>query len=205
MQRSTRSPHPLSLPPQCVTLSDAAIIAHVRAGRTRYFDCIIVRYERKLRAYVTRLGLRADDAADVVQTVFVKALRNVDTFDPRKKLSPWLYRIARNETMNWFAARKRATTISIDDPDAAARVTQLQDDAASALDEWFAVQLRGMLREAIDELPAHYATVIRMHYFDDLSYKEIATALNKPVGSVGTLLHRAKKRLLRAVIASGKL
>lgn len=184
--------------------NDAAVIARVRAGQQQYFSCIIMRYEQRLHAYVRRLAPQRDDVDDIVQTVFIKALHNLDTFDARKKLSPWLYRIAHNETMNWLTARARRRTVSIEDlpPTAEAMVA---DDTTTALDEWFAAELRGALHDAVRALPAHYAAVIRMHYFDEMSYKEIAAALDKPVSSIGTLLRRAKKRLLGIVVASGKI
>ncbi len=183
---------------------DAAVIARVRAGEKQYFSCIIMRYERKLRAYVAQLAPRRDDVDDIVQTVFIKALNNVATFDARRTFSPWLYRIAHNETMNWLNARTRRRTVSLDDPQMSA-YAKIADDTETALDEWFAAELRGALHDAVRDLPVHYAAVIRMYYFDEMSYKEIAAALNKPVSSIGTLLHRAKKRLLTSVMQSGKL
>lgn len=185
--------------------TDAAIIKRVRAGQRQYFACIIMRYEQQLRAYVVRLTGRPDDADDVVQMVFIKALNNLTTFDARRRLSPWLYRIAHNETMDWLATHHRRRTLSIDDPVVGAHTATIADDTATALDGWFAAELRGALHAAVNELPEEYATVIRMHYFDDLSYKEIAAALDKPVSSVGTLLRRAKKRLLAIVVQSGKM
>ena len=192
-------------PQMCADVGDdAAVVARVRAGHQQYFSCIIMRYEKKLHAYVRRLAPQRDDVDDIVQTVFIKALHNLDTFDARKKFSPWLYRIAHNETMNWFNARARRRTVSIDDPATSAH-TMIADDTATALDEWFAAELRGALHDAVSDLPAHYAAVIRMHYFDDMSYKEIAAALDKPVSSIGTLLRRAKKRLLGIVVSSGRM
>ncbi len=184
--------------------NDAAVIARVRAGEEHYFSCIIMRYERKLRAYVTQLASRGDDVDDIVQTVFIKALDRLETFDARRKFSPWLYRIAHNETMNWLNAHTRRRTVSLDDPDLTEHA-QADHDTATALDEWIATELRGALHDAVGDLPEQYASVIRMYYFEEMSYKDIAVALQKPVGSIGTLLHRAKKRLLTNVIRSREL
>lgn len=186
-------------------LEDRTIIAQVQMGEYQYFDCIITRYEKCIFSYVLRFIKDPDEASDVVQIVFMKALRHIDSFDQERKLSSWLYRIAHNETMNWFARNERKRTVSIDELCQTKDVLGAADPTGTALEEWFHIELRDVLHDAVKQLPEQYADVIRMKYFEDRSYKEISEIVGKPVSSVGTLIRRAKKRLLVLVVRSGRL
>lgn len=186
-------------------LDDPAIINRVQKGEHHYFDCIITRYEKRIFSYVMRFINDPEEAHDVVQTVFMKALRHIDSFDPERKLSSWIYRIAHNETMNWFARNDRRRTVSIEELHQTKDMLDTADATRTALDEWFHIELQDVLHEAVAQLPKQYADVIRMKYFEDRSYKEISEILGKPVSSVGTLIRRAKKRLLVLVARSQRL
>lgn len=184
---------------------EGEIVAFVQKGEYEYFDCIITQYEKKIFAYVRRFVSDPDEAHDVVQIVFMKALRHIESFDRQRKFSSWLYRIAHNEIMNSFARNDRKNTVSIEDLQQSKDMIDSADPTETALDEWFHIELRDVLHDAVAQLPQQYADVIRMKYFEDRSYKEISDLLGKPVSSVGTLIRRAKKRLLVLVVRSGRL
>ncbi len=183
---------------------DNDVIMKVQNGDVDFFDCIIARYEQRIFRYIMRFVKNPDEARDLTQIVFIKALNHISTFDTEKKFSSWVYRIAHNETMNWLNRRNTNRTVSIDDVESGA-VHDIADSTHIALEEWFQVELRDALRDALEQMPAQYAEVLRMQYFDDKSYKEISDVLGKPVSSVGTLIRRAKKRLLVIVLKSKKL
>ncbi len=186
------------------TAPDNDVITKVQSGDVDFFDCIIARYEQRIFRYIMRFVKNPDEARDLTQIVFIKALNHISTFDTEKKFSSWVYRIAHNETMNWLNRRNTNRTVSIDDVESGA-VHDIADSTNMALEEWFQVELRDALRDALAQLPAQYAEVLRMKYFEDRSYKEISDVLDRPVSSVGTLIRRAKKRLLVIVLKSKKL
>ncbi len=186
-------------------MSDSNIILCVQRGNSNCFDLIINKYEQKLFYYVMRFVCNADESRDIVQNVFIKALKHIDSFDCDKKFSSWIYRIAHNETMNWFTRNKHRKCVSIDDDNEHGEFVNLSDTTATALDEWFQIELRDELHDAVAQLPEQYAQVIQLHYFEDKSYKEISKIVNKPTSSVGTLLRRAKKQLLKIVLESEKM
>ena len=146
----------------------------------------------------------ADEARDLVQNVFIKTLKHIDSFDCDKKFSSWIYRIAHNETMNYLTRNQHRKCMSIDDENAKKDCIDIAGAENTALGDWFQIELRDELHDAVGQLPEQYAQVIRLHYFEDKSYKEISEIINKPTSSVGTLLRRAKKRLLLIVIESEK-
>jgi len=183
-------------------MEDNDIILRVQEGNGDCFDEIIIRYEQKLFYYVMRFVGNTDEAHDIIQNVFIKALKHIDSFDCNKKFSSWIYRIAHNETMNWLTRNKHRKVISIDDDNDQKEFVDLSDKTNTALDEWFQIELRDELHDAVSQLPDNYARVITMRYFEDKSYKEISEIINKPTSSVGTLLRRAKKQLLKIVLES---
>ncbi|MCK4636100.1 MAG: sigma-70 family RNA polymerase sigma factor [Candidatus Moranbacteria bacterium] len=184
--------------------TDEEIIALVQAGKQVFFDVIIERYRDKLFFYIMRFVKNEDEVKDVLQNVFIKSLKNVDSFDCDRKFSSWIYRIAHNEAVNW-ATRKNKRIVSIDDLGVQDSNFLVSDDFDVSMEKWFHLELKDVMREAISKLPENYAEVIRMRFIDDMSYKEISNVLGKPVNSVGTLVRRAKKRLLGIVIDSEKL
>lgn len=186
------------------TMEDNDIIVHVQNGESDCFDVIITRYEQRLFCYVMRFVSNPEEARDIVQNVFIKALKHINSFDVDKKFSSWIYRIAHNESMNWLTRGQQKNTVSIDDVCSTQDKVELSDTTSTTLDEWFQIELRDELHDAVAQLPDHYAQVIRLHYFEDRSYKEISAIVGKPISSVGTLLRRAKKRLLLIVVESGK-
>ena len=186
-------------------MTDNEIVTKVQCGAIDFFDCIIARYEQKLFVYVMGFVKNADEAHDLVQNVFVKTLNHIESFDVEKKFSSWIYRIAHNEAMNWFAKNKKRKIVSIEELNTAKDHLEAADESGTALEEWFHIELRDELSDALAQLPEQYADVLRMKYFEDRSYKEISEVLDKPTSSVGTLLRRAKKRLLVIVLDSDRL
>lgn len=184
--------------------TDEEIIALVQAGKQAFFDVIIERYREKLFFYIMRFVKNEDETKDVLQNVFVKALKNVDSFECERKFSSWVYRIAHNEAVNWVT-RKNKKTVSIDDLDVKDSNFLASDEFSASMEKWFNLELKEVMREAIKKLPESYAEVIHLRYIEDMSYKEIAEILDKPVSSVGTLVRRAKKKLLEIVINSERL
>ncbi|XLQ19967.1 MAG: RNA polymerase sigma factor [Candidatus Moraniibacteriota bacterium] len=186
------------------SVDDNEIVRMVQNGNTACFDVIIKRYEKKLFYYVMRFVNNSDESKDLVQNVFIKTLKHIDSFDCEKKFSSWIYRIAHNETMNWFNRSNKRKTISIEEVDSVKDNIEISDKTSTTLDEWFQIELRGELEDAVAQLPENYAQVITLRYFEDKSYTEISEILNKPTSSVGTLLRRAKKKLLLIVLESEK-
>ncbi len=190
---------------ECVeSMEDELIVKSVQNGELKCFDIIINKYNQQLFCYVMRFVKNPDEAKDIVQNVFIKALNHIDSFDIKKKFSSWIYRIAHNESINYLTRKKPKNIVSIDDDSEQREFVDLSDTTTTALDEWFQIELRDELHDAVAQLPDNYAEVIKLHYFEDKSYKEISESLSKPTSSVGTLLRRAKKRLLKIVLESDK-
>lgn len=177
-----------------VPLSDNEVVKLALRERA-LFGHIVERYEAKLGRYITRLGVRnPDDRDDVLQEVFIKIYRNLNDFDERLSFSAWVYRIAHNEAISWYRKRKvRPEGNLIEDGDT---ILSLLDDGHEDAESRFDRKIdAGIINKALDDLPEKYRSVLILRYFEHLEYEEIADVLKLPIGTVGTLIHRAKGQL----------
>ena len=159
------------------------------------FGLLIERYEAKLTRYLERLGVGvAEDREDVLQNAFIKAYRNLGSFDPTLAFSSWMYRIVHNEAMSFFRARRARPQVVLDEG-SEMLLTEFRDEQA---DTSAAAELRlskEELAKAFDGLPPRYRDVLTLRYFEDRSYAEMSDILEVPVGTVSTLVYRAKAAL----------
>lgn len=177
-----------------VPLSDNEVVELALRERA-LFGHIVERYEAKLGRYITRLGVRnPDDRDDVLQEIFIKIYRNLNDFDERLSFSAWVYRIAHNEAVSWYRKRKvRPEGNLIEDGDT---ILSLLDDGREDVESRFDRKIdAGIINQTLDNLAEKYRSVLILRYFEHLEYEEIADVLKLPIGTVGTLIHRAKGQL----------
>lgn len=180
---------------QNVAPSDKELVSRSLMERA-FFGEIVERYEARLNRYIARLGVvDPDDRDDVLQNVFIKVYKNLNNFDQSLSFSAWIYRIAHNEAISWYRRRKaRPEGYLVADADMITSL--LADDSRESPDERFdrEIDSKIMLRE-LERLDDKYLEVLILRYFEHLEYEEISDVLKIPVGTVGTLVHRAKKQL----------
>ena len=196
---------PLNLCPhldQCAVKSDEELVEFVKKNKDCYV-CLMDRYEDKMMRYVRRIsGVNTETAQDIVQDVFLKVYVNLNGFNQDLKFSSWLYRIAHNETINnWRRNKKKSSTdISWDDNEALKSVIKDDRDIEQ---EVYQKITNEQLIEVIEKIDEKYKSVLVLNYLEGKSYQEIADILKKPIGTVGTLLNRAKKILKKDLAKEG--
>ncbi len=163
------------------------------------FALLIERYEAKLLRYLERLGVGVrEDREDILQNAFVKAYKNLNSFDPELEFSSWMYRITHNEAMSFFRA-KRARPQVILSEDGELLLTELRDESSDTA----AIAEHRLdseeLARAFAELEPKYRTALVLRFFEDRSYNEMSDILQVPVGTVSTLLYRAKRELKKVL------
>ena len=156
-----------------------------------YFLCLYERYEDRLLRYIQSITrVSHEQAQDILQEAFIKIWQNLHGFDPKLKLSSWIYRIVHNETIsNW---RKR-NSYGKD------QKVVLSENLRSELEEEFYAALEINKKEIrvhkiLDLLPITYRTILLLKYFEGMTYQEISDVLRIPEGTVAVQLNRAKKR-----------
>jgi RNA polymerase sigma-70 factor (ECF subfamily) len=150
---------------------------------------------------VYNLALRVlrneEEALDLTQETFVRAWTALPNFRGQSRFRTWLYRIATNLCYNRLPSLRRSLNDLGDD--VIAEVPESNpafDDPAHGTESR---ELRSYLHRAIDELDANYRLLISLRYQNELSYEEIASTLNLPLGTVKTGLFRAREQLRRAL------
>ena len=177
-----------------LALTDEQLVA-LAIEDDRYFEAIVERYEKKLQYYIMRfINCSAADAEDIIQDVFVNAYRNLNGFDTSLKFSSWVYRIAHNEAINHLRRITARPAVVMDDErfEALASELNVEHEVGQSME-------RERIREAIGRLDEKYREAIVLRYLEDKSYEEISDILRKPLGSVSSLITRAKRILAKEV------
>ena len=184
--------------------TDSELVEMIINVTPRAYRQIIKRYQTKLFSYLYRLIGNREETEDLLQNVFVKVYNNLDRFDRRKKFSSWIYRIAHNEAVNFLKKKGKKKFISLEDITTSKDKLEISTSEKSPADSWIKKELKKEVEMAMEKLPAKYKEVLILRYFLDKSYGEMSEILGKPVNTVGTLLNRAKKKLLQVLGRSWK-
>lgn len=154
---------------------------------------LVERYEEKLLRYIMRISSGSrEDAEDTLQDVFLSAYKNLNDFDPELKFSSWIYRIAHNKVISHFrkvTARPKTTTYEGDSQ--LLNILASEEDIARDLEKKYTAE---HVRKVIEQMEPRYKEVLVLKFLEDKDYKEISDILQKPMGTVATLINRAKKQ-----------
>lgn len=164
------------------------------------YGTLVERYEAKLARYIRRVvPLSDDDVKDVLQDVFIKAYQNLNDFDGNLLFSSWIYRIAHNEAITLI--RKRKHMVRFAPSSDAAQDDELDAGVIEAIaadddvEEEVGRRLQSeQAQRILGELDPLYRTILVLRFAEQKDYREISDILRKPMGTVATLLYRAKKQ-----------
>ena len=174
---------------------DEEIAVRVISGDGESFGLLVERYEAKITRYARKFLFDIEDSKDLVQEVFIKAYVNIRSFDPSRKFSPWIYRIAHNEFINAGKKRSRMPVFSFDFdllfPHPAASETA--DAETNRRD------MRELLDRSLGTLSPKYREPLVLYYFEEMDYREIADILQIPVATVGVRLRRGREMLQKMI------
>ena len=172
-------------------------MAQALAGSQTAFEQIVRRYQRPVLSLLVRLTGDAGLAEDLAQETFVKAFRNLAAFDPRRRLSSWLFRIAHNTGID--ALRKsRLPTVAFD-----AGEPLEEPVAPTSGDPVVRRALGRALDSALRQLRPDQRTAVVLRYEAGLSFEEVGQVLGIPEATARSHVHRARKELARLLTAAG--
>ncbi len=175
--------------------TDQEIIIACRAGKKEMYREIVDRY--KVRAYYAALmyAKNRDDALDLSQEAFYRAYKALDSFDAAKNFYTWFYRILKNVCINHVTRKKIHNQVSADREE----MPELVSAEANPEEILETNEQSRLLWQAINQLKEKDREIIILKEFQEMSYQEIAEALDIPQGSVMSRLYYARKRLLKEV------
>ena len=180
-------------------------MARARAGaQDAYFE-LVRRYERPVYSLVARMVRDSALAEDLSQEIFVKAFRSLDAYDPARKFSSWLFKIAHNATIDQLRKRGLETEpLETDEEGDAQPLRTLADPGAvSPAQRHERHEMAQALEEAMRRLRPEYREIVVLRFQEGLAYEEIAEATSLPLGTVKTHIHRARKELAESLAALG--
>jgi RNA polymerase sigma-70 factor, ECF subfamily len=172
--------------------ADQELARQVQKGQIDSFNILINRYEKKMRNYARNFLSDKEDVNDVLQEIFIKAYKNIQSFDAERKFSSWLYRIAHNEFVNVLKKRDKRTLPLLDFDVFFPQYAKAGKTLAQEIDQR---KMQEIVAKFTDQLEQKYKEPIILYYFEELSYKEISDVMQIPVSTVGIRIKRAKNIL----------
>ncbi len=177
--------------------NDTELVARALGGSADAFRLLVERYQRPILSLIARMVDDRSLAEDLAQETFVKAYRKLGTFDPNRKLSSWLFKIAHNTTLDHLR-RGRLETVNLEATTAGGDESWevLRADEAEEPDHRAErSQLMARLDAALGRLKPGYREILLLRFKEGLAYHEIAEVTGLAMGTVKVRLHRARKRL----------
>ena len=177
--------------------TDNQLVFRVQKGDKSAFDLLVIKYQYKVHAIISRYVKDIDEVNDVMQEAFIKAYRSLKGFRGESAFYTWLYRIAVNTAKNYLTARNRrppAFDVDVDVSDHSEGHKQLHN-IDSPENIFYRDELQSVINTAIENLPEDLRTALILREFEGLNYEEIADIMNCPIGTVRSRIFRARESL----------
>lgn len=181
--------------------TDQQLVERVQKGDKRAFDLLVVKYQHKIFAIISRYVRDHSEVQDVAQEAFIKAYRALANFRGESAFYTWLYRIAINTAKNYLVARNRrppSSDVDVEDAEfytGNEALTDMESPERSLLRD----ELQATVDRAITELPEDLRTAVTLREMEGLSYEDIAAIMDCPVGTVRSRIFRAREAIDRAI------
>ncbi|WP_018747832.1 RNA polymerase sigma factor RpoE [Chitiniphilus shinanonensis] len=177
---------------------DQELVSRAQAGDKRAFELLVAKYQRRIARLLSRLIRDPGEIEDVTQEAFIKAYRALPSFRGESAFYTWLYRIAINTAKNYLASLGRRPQLSADYEDEDGETL----DAAAQIPDYHTPESelanREIVRtvnEVVETLPDELRTAITLREMEGLSYEDIASVMNCPIGTVRSRIFRAREAI----------
>jgi RNA polymerase sigma-70 factor (ECF subfamily) len=189
---------------------DQQLVERVQRGDRAAFDLLVIKYQRRLGRLISRFIKDPAEAEDVTQDAFVKAYRALPGFRGESAFYTWLYRVGINTAKNYLLASKRRapTTTPFDAEESEAfEEASLLREVDTPENELMSKQVVDVVQKSLQQLPEELRSALTLREIEGLSYEEIASAMNCPVGTVRSRIFRAREAVaanLRPLLETSK-
>jgi RNA polymerase sigma-70 factor (ECF subfamily) len=182
-------------------VSDQQLVERVQQGDKRAFDMLVIKYQHKVAALVSRFIYDHGEVQDVTQEAFIKAYRALPNFRGESQFYTWLYRIAVNTAKNYLVSRGRrppSTDVDVEDAMYFEGNSQLKD-LENPQNKLSSEELMEKVNQSIKKLPEDLRVALTLREYDGMSYEEIADVMGCPVGTVRSRIFRARETVEQAI------
>ena len=184
---------------------DLVLIQAALDGSAKAYEALLRSYRKSVYYIALRMVRHPDDAADLTMEAFAKAFGHLSRYRPQFAFSTWLFRIATNGCID-FVRRKKLHTqplnVAVALSDGKSFLLDVCDHAPNPQEAFIRQQRIEVVHQVVNQLPAKYAVLVRLRYFEELSYEEVATELQAPLGTVKAQLFHARELLLQLLQAN---
>lgn len=171
-------------------------------GDEQAFAELMQRYKMAVYHMILKMVRNVDDAEDLTIEAFAKAFKNLHKFKKDYTFSTWLFRIATNNAID-FIRKKKLKTLSLNTTfknDSGDDVNiDVEDENLNPQQEAIKTQKIELVQMFVTKLPSKYQRLVKLRYFDELSYDEIAKELDAPLGTIKAQLYRARELMYELV------
>ena len=175
---------------------DEILVQRIKDGDRTAFDELYTKYYNKIYSLVNKLIRDPHECEDCTQEAFIKIYKGIDKFEGRSALYTWMYRVSCNTAKNTLAAQAKKIYEGLDPMEAENFLTaNFLQDADSPENETVTEELINLIQAGIKKLPKELKQAITYREFHCMSYEEIATAMDCPIGTVRSRIFRARDAL----------
>ncbi|MCB1935389.1 MAG: RNA polymerase sigma factor RpoE [Nitrosomonas sp.] len=189
---------------------DQQLVERVQNGDKHAFDLLVAKYQRKLTRLLSQFIRDPAEVEDVAQEAFIKAYRALPSFRGDSAFYTWLYRIGINTAKNYLVSQgRKASTLQGVDTEEAENYEEgsVLRDMHTPESELMSKQIAQTVNKTLEQLPDELRTAIVLREIDGLSYDEIATIMECPIGTVRSRIFRAREAIseeLRPLLGTSK-
>lgn len=176
----------------------ATQIEKAKKGDQAAFTFLLNHYWNEVYGFMLKRTENETNAEDITIETFSKAFDKIGSYNPEFQFNTWLISIAKNVHIDLLRKKKSSLFVEITDKEDQ-KAYNIADTTPSAEDELITEQNLSRLLQFIKELKPHYQEVIQLRYFQEMSYQEIANAIDEPLSNVKVKLLRAKKLLAEII------
>jgi RNA polymerase sigma-70 factor (ECF subfamily) len=180
-----------------VKQEDLLLIERCKRGDETAYALLVRKYQNSVYNLCRKMVRNPEEARDLSQEAFVKTFATLERYNPVYAFSSWLYKITANLCIDHIR-KQRMKMLSLDEPmdgEEGTIARELQDPGQRPDEASESSEMRGVIRDAIARLPAHYREILILRHHKQLSYEEIARTLDIPLGTVKARIHRAREGL----------
>ena len=180
-------------------LTDEELLRQYLAGDEAAFTALVSRYSKELFGFLVRFLRDRALAEDVFQEAFLQLHLSAGTFDPSRRLKPWLFTIAANKARDAMRSRQRRqaapldAAVKPDSPEQTTYASLMPADVPAPNEALTNLETRRAVQNIVEEMPENLRLVLLLSYFHEVPYKDIADMLSLPLGTVKSRLHAAVK------------
>lgn len=177
--------------------TDQLLVERVQKGDKRAFDLLVGKYQHKIISLISRYVSDHAEALDVAQEAFIKAYRAIGRFRGDSAFYTWMYRIAINTAKNHLVSQSRrppGSDVDAQDAEQFQFETRLKDRGTPE-NELLKEEIERTIHAAIADLPDDLRVAITLREMDGMSYEDIATTMDCPIGTVRSRIFRAREAI----------